>query len=72
MEAVLKDERRILPVSSLLDGQYGLHDVCLSLPTVVDRRGIVSVLAPPVSDDEQAALTRSAAAVRSVASSLGL
>ena len=48
------------------------HDVCLSLPTVVDRRGIVSVLAPPVSDDEQAALTRSAAAVRSVASSLGL
>ena len=72
IEAVLKDERRILPVSSLLDGQYGLHDVCLSLPTVVDRRGIVSVLAPPVSDDEQAALTRSAAAVRSVASSLGL
>ncbi len=63
---------RVLPVSSLLDGQYGLHDVCLSLPTVVDRRGIVSVLVPPVSDHEQAALTRSAAAVRSVASSLGL
>jgi len=72
VEAVLKDERRILPVSSLLDGQYGLHDVCLSLPTVVDRRGIVAILAPPISDDEQAALTRSAAAVRSVASSLGL
>jgi len=72
VEAVLKDERRILPVSSLLDGQYGLHDVCLSLPTVVDRRGIVSVLAAPVSDHELEALTRSAAAVRSVASSLGL
>jgi L-lactate dehydrogenase len=72
VEAVLKDEGRILPVSSLLDGQYGLQDVCLSLPTVVDRRGIVSVLAPPVSDDEQAALARSAAAVRSVAGSLGL
>ena len=63
VEAVLKDEKRILPVSSLLNGQYGVHDVCLSLPTVVDRRGIVSVLAPPISDDEQAALTRSAAAV---------
>jgi L-lactate dehydrogenase len=72
VEAVLKDEKRILPVSSLLNGQYGVHDVCLSLPTVVDRRGIVSVLVPPVSDHEQAALTRSAAAVRSVASSLGL
>jgi L-lactate dehydrogenase len=46
--------------------------VCLSLPTVVDRRGIVSILAPPISDDEQAALTHSAAAVRSVATSLGL
>jgi L-lactate dehydrogenase len=72
VEAVLKDEKRILPVSSLLNGQYGVHDVCLSLPTVVDRRGIVSILAPPISDDEQAALTCSAAAVRSAATSLGL
>ena len=72
VEAVLKDEKRILPVSSLLDGPYGLSDVCLSLPTVVDRRGIVSVLTPPVSDAEQAALTSSAEAVRSVARSLGL
>lgn len=72
VEAVLKDEKRILPVSSLLDGQYGLQDVCLSLPTVVGRRGIISILAPAISDDEQAALDRSAAAVRSVASSLGL
>ena len=62
----------MLPVSSLLDGPYGLSDVCLSLPTVVDRRGIVSVLTPPVSDAEQAALTSSAEAVRSVARSLGL
>jgi L-lactate dehydrogenase len=34
IEAMLHDERRILPVSSMLDGQYGLTDVCLSLPTI--------------------------------------
>ena len=36
IEAVLDDEHRILPVSTLLDGAYGLDDVCLSLPTLVD------------------------------------
>lgn len=72
IEAMLHDEGRILPVSSLLDGQYGIHDVCLSLPTVVDRTGVRAVLMPPITDDEAASLRRSAEAVRGVARSLGL
>jgi L-lactate dehydrogenase len=72
IEAMLHDEGRILPVSSLLDGQYGITDVCLSLPTVVDREGIRNVLVPPITDDELAALRRSADTVRGVARSLGL
>ena len=40
IEAVLKDERRVLPVSSLLDDYYGISDVCLSVPAVVGRGGV--------------------------------
>ena len=72
VEAVLKDEKRILPVSSLLDGPYGISDICLSLPTVLDRTGIRTVLTPPITDEEAAALRHSADAVRNVARSLGL
>ena len=39
-EAILGDEHRILPVSSLVDDEFdGISDVCLSLPTIVDARG---------------------------------
>ncbi len=72
VEALIKDEGRILPVSSLMDGQYGITDICLSLPTVVGSHGVRSVLTPPLSDDELDALRHSAATVKGVARSLGL
>src|SRR5215207_9639124 len=40
IEAVLYDQRQVVPVSSLLEGQAGIADVCLSLPSVVDRLGV--------------------------------
>jgi L-lactate dehydrogenase len=72
IEAALHDESRILPVSSLLDGQYGIEDVCLSLPSIVNARGVDTVLAPPLSAEETAGLRKSADTVRGVARSLGL
>ena len=72
LEAVLHDEHRVLPVTSRLDGVHGLSGVCLSMPSVVGRGGVESVLATPLSDDELASLTSSAEAVSAVARSLGL
>lgn len=72
IEAIVRDENRVLPVTSLMDGHFGLHDVCLSLPSVVNRRGVEGVLEIPMSEDEGRLLERSADAVRSVATSLGL
>lgn len=69
---MLNDEHRVLPVTSRLDDVHGLFDVCLSMPSVVGRNGIESVLATPLADDELDALTASAAAVTAVARSLGL
>ena len=71
IEAVVKDESRVLPVSSLLDDFYGISDVCLSVPAIVGADGVGERLAVPLSDDELAGLTRSADAVRSVARQFG-
>ncbi|WP_298459669.1 L-lactate dehydrogenase [uncultured Cellulomonas sp.] len=72
IEAVLKDERRVLPVSSLLDGYHGISDICLSVPTVVGRRGAERRLEVPMSDDELVSLRRSAEALQAVARRFGL
>jgi len=72
IEAVLYDQRQVLPVSSLLDGQAGIHDVCLSLPSVVDRLGVELVLPSPLSEEEVTGLRRSADMVKDVIRSLGL
>ena len=72
LEAVLKDEHRVLPVTSRLDGVHGLSDVCLSMPSVVGRSGVESVLATPLSDEERDQLAVSAETVRAAARQLGL
>lgn len=59
-EAICRDERSVLPVSTLLTGEFGLEDVYLSLPCVVGKEGIHRVLSPALSDDEATALRASA------------
>ncbi|WP_258726744.1 L-lactate dehydrogenase [Cellulomonas sp. NS3] len=71
IEAVIKDEQRILPVSSLLDGYHGIRDVCLSVPALVGRDGVGERLEVPMSADELAGLRRSAETLRAVARRFG-
>jgi len=72
IEAVLYDENSVLPVSSLITGQYGIEDVCFSLPTIVNGRGAEAILEAALADGELADLRRSADTIRAVARSLGL
>lgn len=72
LEAVLNDEHRVLPVTSLLHGVHGLSDVCLSMPSIVGRSGVESVLATPLNTLELDQLSASAATVRAAARGLGL
>jgi L-lactate dehydrogenase len=72
VEAIIRDERRVLPVSTLLEGYHGISDICLSVPTVVGRGGAERQLEIPMSDDEQASLRHSAQALQSVAQRFGL
>ena len=59
-EAVVRDERAVLPVSTLLTGQYGLSDLCLSLPCLSGAGGVEKILTPDLDPDEAAALAASA------------
>jgi L-lactate dehydrogenase len=72
VESILRDQNSVLPISSLMQGQYGLEDVCLSLPTVLGRQGVVQVLELPLNEDEIADLKRSAEVLREVAKSAGV
>lgn len=71
LEAVLRDEHRVLPVSTMVDGYRSIDDVCLSVPSVVGASGIERQLQVPMTDHEVAGLRASADAIRAVARSLG-
>ena len=69
---IARDEHSVLPVSTLLTGQYGIEGLCLSIPAVVGRGGVETVLDIPLSDEEHAALVRSADTLREVLDGLDL
>lgn len=71
IEAVLNDEHRIMSVSSRLTDFYGIGDVCLSVPSLVDRRGVAETIDTPLSDAEVAGLRASADSVRAALRGLG-
>ncbi|TCD53978.1 L-lactate dehydrogenase [Alloscardovia theropitheci] len=71
VESILKDSNRILPVSSLLTDFHGISDVCMSVPSVLNREGVNTRLNTPLSEDELTALTRSAQTLRATAAEFG-
>ncbi len=64
VEAIVKDQKRILPCSTWLQGEYGMKDVFLGVPVKLGRKGIEQILEIELTADEKAALAKSADAVR--------
>lgn len=71
VESIVRDENSVLTVSSLMEGQYEVEDVCLSLPSVVNRRGRERILDLPLSDEEREAFRHSALTIKQVLQELG-
>ena len=71
-EAILRDQNTVLSISSLVHDYYGIDDVCLSLPTVVGRRGIERVLRLDLSPHEARGVRKSAEVLRETIASLNL
>lgn len=65
-EAILKDQKRILPSIAYLEGEYGYNDIYLGVPTLLGADGIEKIYVLALTDEEKAALDVSANAVRSV------
>lgn len=70
VEAVIRDEQAVLPVSTLLNGQYGIDDLYLSLPCVIGAGGVERVLEPDLTEAERTALLASAQVLREGAAAL--
>jgi malate dehydrogenase len=64
VESILKDERRLLPCSVVLEGEYGQKDVVLGVPIIVGRNGVEKIVSIKLTESENAALNKSADVVR--------
>ncbi|MFJ7753379.1 malate dehydrogenase [Peribacillus muralis] len=65
-EAILKDQRRVLPSIAYLEGEYGFEGIYLGVPTVLGANGIEQILELELTDDEKAALSKSVESVKAV------
>src|ERR671934_27726 len=72
VEAILKDKKKILPCAAYLEGEYGLKGLFVGVPCKLGARGIEQIIEIKLTDEEQAALDRSAGAVKELVSVIGV
>ncbi|MFW5837020.1 MAG: L-lactate dehydrogenase [Desulfovibrionaceae bacterium] len=71
VETVLKNQHSVHTVSTLMEGEYGIKDVCLSLPCVLGRGGVQKVISTSLAGEEKKALQHSASVLRETLDSIG-
>ncbi|MFQ3639785.1 MAG: malate dehydrogenase, partial [Chloracidobacterium sp.] len=64
VEAILKDKKKILPCAALLQGEYGLEGLFIGVPVKLGAGGVEQIIEIKLTEDESAALKKSAAAVQ--------
>ncbi len=72
VEAILKDKKRVLSCSAYLEGEYGLRDMYFGVPVKLGGAGIETVIEVELTEEEKAAVKRSAEAVKKSIAGLGL
>ena len=70
VEAIVRDEKKILPCCVYLDGEYGQSDICIGVPVIIGKNGWEKIVDYKLNEEEQAAFNKSAEAVRSMNSVL--
>ncbi len=72
VESVIRDENAVLTVSSLVQDYYGASDLCISVPTIINRNGIREVLKMPLEEKEIEQFQKSALILKNITQSLSL
>jgi malate dehydrogenase len=72
VEAILKDEKKILPCAAYLDGEYGIRGLYVGVPVKLGAKGIEQIIEIKLTADEQAALNKSAEAVKELVGVIGV
>ena len=70
VEAIVRDEKKLMPCCVFLEGEYGLNDICIGVPVIIGRSGWEKIVDYKLNAEEQAAMNKSADAVRSMNSVL--
>jgi malate dehydrogenase len=66
VESILRNEKRLITCSVMLDGEYGQKDICMGVPVIIGRNGWEKIIDLKLNAEEQAAYSKSADAVRSM------
>ena len=72
VQAIACDQKKIYPCSALLEGEYGLNDICLGVPVVLGKNGIEKIVSIELSENEEAKVAASAEGVAAVNALLNL
>jgi malate dehydrogenase len=72
VEAILKDKKKILPCSVFLQGEYGINDLFVGVPVKLGARGVEQIIQIKLTPEEDAALQKSAAAVKELVDVIGM
>jgi malate dehydrogenase len=70
VDSILNDQKRMIPCSVMLEGEYGLTDICMGVPCIIGKNGIEEIVDIKLDANEKAAFTKSAEAVRAMNNAL--
>lgn len=66
VEAIVRDEKKMMPCCVSLEGEYGINDICLGVPVIIGRNGWEKIVDYKLNEEEMAAMQKSADAVRNM------
>ena len=66
VQAIACDQKKMIPCSLMLEGEYGQTDICLGVPAIIGRNGVEKIVDVPLNDAEKAKFEEAANAVREV------
>jgi malate dehydrogenase len=72
VEAIVRDEKKLIPCCVMLDGEYGQKDICMGVPVIIGKNGWEKIIDFKLNDEEQTSFNKSAEAVRTMNGALSV